>query len=72
MVQGRSLVVWKKAEAADRYEVLGYAAFDGKLLFAGETRDTQFALPDGNNVLLMIVVRPRCGATTGALAYVVN
>lgn len=71
-VNGQRLVNWGKATAADRYEVFGYAAFDGKLQFAGETHEPPFALPDLAKAPMAIAVRPRCGAVEGAPAFVLN
>ena len=69
---GRRRINWQKAANVDRYEVLGYAAFDGRLLFSDETRDLWFAVPDHASGLLVIVVRPRCGTIDGAPAYLLN
>ena len=68
-VQGRRRIIWQKAANADRYEVLGYAAFDGRLLFSQETREPWLAVPDPAIGPLAIMVRPHCGPIAGAPAY---
>lgn len=67
--QGRRQITWQRAANADRYEVLGYAAPDGRLLFSQETREPWLALPGPANGPMAIVVRPHCGPTAGAPAF---
>ena len=60
---------WKPVEGAERYEVLAYAAKDGRLLGRGETREPLFALPSSGDGPAMAAVRPRCRDGYGPFAF---
>ena len=70
--QGQRQLHWTRAVNADRCEVLGYAAFDGRLLLMHETRELRLDLPDQAGGVMAIVVRPRCGPVVGTPAYLLD
>jgi hypothetical protein len=60
---------WKPVQGAQRYEVLTYAAGDGRLLGRGETRAPSFLLPSSGDAPAVAAVRPRCGDGYGPFAF---
>ncbi|MDS4060338.1 MAG: hypothetical protein RKP73_17475 [Candidatus Contendobacter sp.] len=60
---------WQSVEGAERYEVLAYAAGDGRLLGRGETRELRFALLGSGDAPAVAAVRPRCRNGYGPFAF---
>jgi hypothetical protein len=60
---------WQPVEGVERYEVLAYAAGDGRLLGRGETREPSFALPGAGDAPAVAAVRPRCRDGYGPFAF---
>ncbi|MFO1432311.1 MAG: hypothetical protein U1F76_19570 [Candidatus Competibacteraceae bacterium] len=60
---------WKPVEGAERYEVLDYAARDGRLLGHGETREPLFTLPGSGDGPAVAAIRPRCRDGYGPFAF---
>lgn len=65
----RPRLYWEPVEGAKRYEVLAYAAGDGRLLGRGETREPSFLLPGTGAAPAVAAVRPRCRDGYGAFAF---
>lgn len=60
---------WQPVAGAERYEVLAYAAGDGRLLGRGETREPLFTLPNAGGEPAVAAVRPRCRDGYGAFTF---
>ena len=60
---------WRPTETAERYEVLVYAASDGRLLGRGETGQPSFDLPGSSGTSAVAAVRTRCRDGHGPFAF---
>ncbi len=60
---------WQPVEGAGHYEVLAYAAGDGRLLGRGETREPLFTLPGSGDGSAVAAIRPRCRDGYGPFAF---
>ncbi|MFO1431913.1 MAG: hypothetical protein U1F76_17535 [Candidatus Competibacteraceae bacterium] len=60
---------WKPVEGVERYEVLAYAADDGRLLGHGETREPLFTLSSSGDGPAVAAIRPRCRDGYGPFAF---
>ncbi|SBT05669.1 exported hypothetical protein [Candidatus Accumulibacter aalborgensis] len=62
---------WQATTGADGYEVFGYEATDGRLLFKLETREPAAVPPSPTANSVILAVRAHCGDMFGQIGYAV-